>query len=53
MSITKAETIKIINQAKSIIDVLEINKLTNPSLATKYVSDAIKNQYTIVVIKTH
>jgi len=48
---TKADAIKTINQAKSIVDCLEINKLTHPSLATKYVADAIKNQYTIIVVQ--
>lgn len=50
---TKQDAIKIINQAKSIVDCLELNKLTHPSLASQYVADAIKNQYTILIIETH
>lgn len=50
---TKQDAIKIINQAKGIVDVLEINKLTSTALTLKFIADAVKNNYTIVVIQTH
>lgn len=51
MTISKQDAQKTINQSKQIVDILEMNKLTNPSLAVKFVSDAIKNQYTIIVVE--
>ncbi len=51
MTISKSDAQKIITQSKQIVDILEMNKLTNPSLAAKYVADAIKNQHTIIVIE--
>lgn len=51
MTISKQDATKAINAAKSIVDILEMNALTNPSLAARYVADAIKNQYTIIVVE--
>ena len=51
MTISKQDAAKIISQSRAIIDVLEMNKLTNPSLAARYVADAIRNQHTIIVVK--
>ena len=48
---SKSDAVKAISQSKSVVDILEMNKMTNPSLATKYVADAIKNQHTIIVLK--
>ena len=50
MSPTKYDVTKIVNQ-KTVVDVLEINKLTDSSLAVKFVNEAIRNKYTIIVLK--
>jgi len=53
MTITKQDATKTINQSKSIVDILEINQLTSTALTLKFIADAIKNRYSIIVVETH
>ncbi len=48
---SKSDATKALSNAKLVVDILQLNKLTNSSLAAKYIAEAMKNQQTIIIVK--
>jgi hypothetical protein len=51
MTISRQDASKAVNQSKQVVEILEMNKLTDYAAAVRLVTEAIKNQHTIIVLK--